>query len=197
MKRPILIVSALLVISPVAVCAQTAHVAWLDLSRNSDPADWNCNLPTEGFFGINVIARPNPWYWYQRNGFYGLEFYVDLSELLTMGNGFIAGEISYGSVTIGSISPGPGLRVGFPSCQDTPIVVYTINVYLQQPLVGTAYVRITESTFITNYLGAENCSPLRCVCPVIVGQAIASSEDITCTVQTKDTTWGKIKEMYQ
>lgn len=197
MKQLLYIVLPLSFLLPARSIAQEFTHTWLDVSRNPDPAAWDCALPNSGSFPIHIIARPNQALNPGFVGFISLEFGVDLSDLLAQGAGYIASEVSHGSFTNGSISPGPGVQVAFLECQESDVLVYTIYVNLAQPIIGTAYVSVTESSFITHVLKAEDCTPLRAPRHAIGGQGIASSEGTTCSIAAQNTTWGKIKELYQ
>lgn len=181
------------VLAPLLLAAVPVHAqVHGSISPAADAAGADCLLPNTGFFPIQIVARPNlaapdP-------GFYAVEFGVDLAAFVAAGGGFIAGEVSLGAVTTGSINPGPGVQVGFAACQLNPTVhVYTINVFLAGVIAGTEYVTVVESNLATNVLAMADCSPLRTARPASGGQALTNG---SCSIAVEETTWGKLKSLY-
>lgn len=189
MKRILLTLVAMSMLAILAIPAYAIHGS---IDPAADPAGASCVLPNTGFYGIFIVARPNlaaP-----AAGFFAVEFGLDLAAFLAAGGGFIAGEVSNGSVTTGSINPGPGVQVGFAACQGAPAVhIYTVNVFLGGVIATTEYVSVTPSTLVTAALAMAECSALRTAQPALGGQALTNG---TCTTAVEETTWGKLKALY-
>lgn len=189
MRKLAVLATAFAILSVATVPCLAQHGS---IDPAADPGGASCVLLNTGFFPIEIVARPNlaaP-----AAGFYAVEFGVDLAAFLAAGGGFIAGEVSLGAVTTGSINPGPGVQVGFAACQLAPVVhVYTINVFLPGIILTQEYVSVTPSTLATNILGMADCSPLRTTQPAIGGQALTNG---SCSIGVEETTWGKLKALY-
>lgn len=143
-----------------------------------------------------------PIYW---PGMQAVEFWLDLSDLLDATGGWITSEIPGGDVSIGDLSS-TGVQIGFAYCQVSPQLLYTVEVFLPNPVVGTVYVAVTESTLDSHLLAMALCTRLaspptsasliETPQPAIGGQGIASSAGVTCTVSAKRSSWGRIKSLY-
>lgn len=185
----------MMVAAMVALSASVAYGQyWGSLDISIDAGGTDCNIPATAstFNSLYVWARPNPAA--TPVGFYAVEFSADLTALLASSAGFIAGEVSQGIVTTGNISPGPGVQVGFATCQSSDIMIYQINVFQTLAFGGTVYIPITNSTLMTDTLAMADCTLLRNKQQIQGGEAIANG---SCNIAVETTTWGRLKALYR
>jgi hypothetical protein len=180
---------------------------WGSIDITSDPEGTNCEIPTSGIVTMYVIGRPDlsvgP-----GAGFYAAEFDVEFSELLAAGALFV-GQSSMGTVTQRDVYPGPGVQVGFPSCQTTDVLVYTVTIFWPEEPSGTFCVYVTPSTLPTGVLAMADCTDLRNVHPVFTLPTWATTTGLICgllepptnpcpgPVPVAESTWGAVKALYR
>jgi hypothetical protein len=190
LRKLTLIVAIVALLLPAAALAQS----WGSIDPAADAAGTDCNLPTSGLMTIHLIARPDLSVGVGA-GFFAVEFDVDTSQLGAAGASFI-GQNSLGTTTNGNLEPGPGIQIGFTTCQLSDTEVANITYFWAVAAVGTYYVTVTPSDLATEALAMAECTDLRIPQSVLPGQAVVSTEGVTCAVGTQDTTWGKLKALY-
>lgn len=187
MKRVLIIL-----VASMALFVGVAQAQWHGaIDPVGAPDGSTCVLPSVGFFPVYAVGRPDPTA--PNAGFWAVEFDLDVSAYLAAG-GIVAGEAGAGTTLLGNIHPGPGVQVGFATCQSAPVVLlYTVNFFLSAPVIGTQYVAATVSDLATATAAMAECSALRTERPVQLGVGVING---TCDVGTEETTWGKLKALY-
>jgi hypothetical protein len=144
-----------------------------------------------GFVPLYIFARPDLSVG-DGAGFLAVEFGVDLSQVLDAGAVYFYEE-SHGTVTNGSVEPGPGVQVGYGTCRTTDTHVYSVYIFWREEPSDTPLVSITPSTLVSNRLVMGDCTGYRTPHPVLGGQTIANP---ICPLAVQETTWGTVKALY-